>query len=198
MIIRKIKENFLFQEPKSPKASKELQTVPKMAIDEFLSVKNDLATVLSQTGESIVSYSTKSAIYNENFCSNSIDLEESVKLFDTTKSCADSLLENLEKSKNIIEILNIINEKDYNLIDEKLIESTLNLDYVNREFKAYLVLLEENLKHQEQAVNRPEQVIVRHKEIFEKNAEIKLSVEQLSKLVQSLPNKLFLSKGILI
>ena len=167
-----------------------------MAIDEFLSVKHDLATVLNQTGESIVNYSTKSAIYNENSGLSCIDLEENVKLYDQAKSCAETLLENLEKSKNIIEILNIINEKDYNLIDEKLIESTLNLDYVNREFKSYIVLLEENLRQeQEKSDCFPEQII-RHKEIYEKNANIKISVVQLGNLIKSLPNQLFVSKGI--
>ena len=173
--------------------SKSQPTSQKMPIDEFLSIKNDLATVLSQTGESIVNYSTKSAIYNESSHLN--EFEESKKIFDSTKGVADSLQENLEKSKNIIEILNIINEKDYNLIDEKLIESTLNLDYVNREFKSYLVLLEESLKQEkEKFQNTPEQS-EHFKQIFDKNTEIKDCVMQLSKLIQSLPRQLFVSKG---
>lgn len=175
----------------------ESQSVSKMAIDEFLSVKNDLATVLNQTGESIVSYSTKSAIYNDQLMQAEHN-EETVH-FDTAKLSGESLLENLEKSKNIIEILNIIDKKDYNMIDEKLIESTLNLDCVNKEFKAYLILLEDNLKQQkENLLFEKEQVEVfaNHKKIFEyKNSEIKNSVEQLSKAIQNLPHQLFVSKG---
>ena len=183
---------------KSPSKSIKEATnaVPKMAIDEFLSVKNDLATVLNQTGESIVAYSTKSAVYNENSLANPVELDTNVKLFQAAKICGESLLENLEKSKNIIEILNIINEKDYNLIDEKLIESTLNLDYVNREFKSYLLLLADSLKQEKTKFesSNPEQA-VRYTEILEKNSDITMSVKQLCKLIQSLPNKLFVSKG---
>jgi len=181
-----------FKEPKTA-SSKAQATVPKMPIDEFLSLKNDLATVLSQTGELIVNYSTKSAIYNESSHLN--ESEESKKLFESAKGCADSLLENLEKSKNIIEILNIINEKDYNLIDEKLIESTLNLDYVNREFKAYLTLLEDNLKQEKEHFQSTPEQAEHFKEIFDKNTEIKICVMELSKLVQSLPRQLFVLKG---
>ena len=170
-------------------------SVPKMPIDEFLSIKNDLATVLTQTGEYIVSYSNKSSIYNESSHSSELEEENSKKLFDLAKSCGETLLENLEKSKNIIEILNIINEKDYNLIDEKLLESTLNLDYVNREFKAYLALLDESLKQNKEKFESSLKQAENFKEIFDKNAEIKLCVMQLSTLIQSLPRQLFVSKG---
>ena len=155
------------------------------AVDEFLRVKSELSALLVETVESIVNYSTKSSIFNEAELNS-----DNLKSF---SAYIDSLKENLEKSKNVIEILNIINEKDYNLIDEKLIESALNLDYVNREFKSYIKHLEDTLN---QIVKKTDENKDLVESVLLKNAEIRLCVEQLDKLIEQLPRKLFTSKGL--
>jgi hypothetical protein len=168
--------------PLEPK--KEAAGGDQAAVDEFLRVKSELSALLVETVESIVNYSTKSSIFNE--------AELNAHNLNSFSAYIDSLKENLEKSKNVIEILNIINEKDYNLIDEKLIESALNLDYVNREFKSYIKHLEETLNQTLKKNENKEQI----ESVLLKNGEIRLCVEQLDTLIEQLPRKLFTSKGL--
>lgn len=146
------------------------------AINEFLSVKNDLGQLLNETIELIVKYSTKSV--------NSQEITEIDPMI-------DNLIENLEKSKNVIEILKLIEEKDFDLIDEKLVQSSLNLDYVNKEFKTYLLILEDSL--QEQIKVNSEEIV---QTLSNKNKEIIRNVDQIDTLISNLPKKLFTSKAL--
>lgn len=183
------------------------------AINEFLNIKNDLAQLLNETIELIVRYSTKSANQNADELDkiiNSSTREEIEQILEELNANStendkmiDSLKENLEKSKNVIEILKLIEEKDYDLIDEKLVQSTLNLDYVNKEFKTYLAILENSLEQQLDKLNKKlndfetnlfstENVV----KFLSKNKEIKEFVEQIDNLIANLAKKLFTCKGL--
>lgn len=158
--------------PNSNKASAASAASESMA--EFLKVKSGLSQILSDTIESIVAYSTKST--------EKADAAEAETEPDNT--VAPQLEENLKKAKEIVESLNKLAEREYKLIDEKLVETTISLDYVNREFKNYLALFEAVLK-QDDGDDR-----------VKKNAEIARLVEQLDKLISQLPKELFSAKGL--
>lgn len=172
------------------------------SLEEFLKLKSDMASILSQTIEYIVNYTTKSAIFNDTTSLEFDNETEKLNFVNELQQAFDHcvlLRENLEKSNHIIDIFSIINEKDYTLVDEKLVDTTVNLDYVNKEFMSYLKLLDESLKQQFENCGACENTLAIKDnllKILDWNSAIRKLVEELSQKIAHLPTKLFLSKGL--
>jgi hypothetical protein len=165
----------------------------KLTINEFSMIKTHLVNLLNETIESIVNYTTKSSAVNESSSSDDFILDLNAA------EHADLLILNLEKSKRLIENLNFFNESDLELVDEKLVEAILNLDYVNKEFKSYLKILEESqikeLETKKQSsTNKFEEYIVKAEVLLSKNIKIRLLADQIDELNAKLPKKLFTCK----
>ena len=175
------------------------------SLAEFLRIKTDSAKYLSETIDAIVSYTTKSGIFNDITSLEFEDEKEKSSFIAQLQSAFDQCLilkENLEKSNHLIELLSSINEKDYGSIDEKLIDLTVNLDYVNKEFKSYLKLLDDSLRHQLNHISKlgeeNSNLLIKENstKILEKNSEIIKLVNDLYSNINSLPKKLFMSKDL--
>ena len=144
-----------------------------MTIGEFSLIKTHLVNLLNETIESIVAYTTKSSAVNE----SSAGSDQQFILDLNAVQHADLLISNLEKSKRIIENLYFVQEHDLESIDEKLVEAILNLDYVNKEFKSYLKILEESqikeLQSKKQMGNKMfEDYIAKAENLLNKNIKI--------------------------
>jgi hypothetical protein len=146
--------------------------------------------LLNETIELIVNYTTKSSAVNENSSNEQFSFDLNAVQY------ADSLIINLEKSKRIIENLNSIDENDLYLIDEKLVEAILNLDFVNKEFKSYLKILEESqlkeLESKKSIVNIDN--LNNAELLINKNIKIRMLSDQIDELNSRLPKKLFSCK----
>lgn len=154
----------------------------KLTINEFFLIKTHLVNLLNETIESIVNYTTKSSTVPE------------IETLNASQH-ADLLISNLEKSKRIIENLNFIDENDFNSIDEKLVEAILNLDYVNKEFKSYLKILEDSqLKELETKRLNKSNDLETSELLLNKNIKIRMLADQIDELNSKLPKKLFSCK----
>lgn len=165
-------------------------TQEKLTICEFNLIKTHFVNLLNETIESIVNYTTRSSTVNESISADqfSFDLQASHH--------ADFLIINLERAKRIIESLNSIDENDFSLVDEKLIEAILNLDYVNKEFKSYLKILEESqLKELESKRQTASENDLDNAEVLiNKNIKIRMLADEIDELNSRLPKKLFSCK----
>ena len=168
---KKEKSKSKVQASESSPSSKKTSVATSESMAEFMKVKSGLSQILNDTIESIVAYSTKST-----------EKVEGQEKADEAETGA-KLEEDLKKAKEIVESLNKLTEREYKQIDEKLVETTISLDYVNREFKNYLALFEAVLKQDDD-------------DRVKKNAEIARLVEQLDKLISQLPKELFSAKGL--
>jgi hypothetical protein len=175
------------------------------SLAEFLRIKSDSAKYLNETIDAIVSYTTKSGIFNDITSFEFEDEKEKTSFIAQLQSAFDQCLilkENLEKSNNLIKLFNSINENDYSSIDDKLVDLTVNLDYVNKEFKSYLKLLDDSLRHQLNHISKSNEenhnLVIKENstKILEKNTEIRELVNDLYSNINSLPKKLFLSKNL--
>ncbi|CAF0709788.1 unnamed protein product [Brachionus calyciflorus] len=189
-------------------------------VAEFLKENSQNSQMINSIIELIVKYSTKSANENSNSIDtylekvlNSTSFNEIESLFEEISSSdndqiIDLLKIDFEKVKNIAELIQQVEEKDYGLIDEKLVQSIINFDYVNREFTTYLSILENTLEQQleklnskicELGVNGNEEVLnklIKFKDdkivnYLEKNSQVRKYAEEIHIRVQNLPKKIF-------
>ncbi len=154
-----------------------------------------MVNLLNETIESIVAYTTKSSAVNES-CT---DADQQFILDLNAVQHADLLISNLEKSKRIVENLYFVQDHDLESIDEKLVEAILNLDYVNKEFKSYLKILEESqikeLQAKKNMANKNfEDYIAKAENLLNKNIKIRMLADQIDELNAKLPKKLFACK----
>lgn len=143
-------------------------------LDEFVALKesSNLSTQIRGTLEAIVRYSTRP---------NDLDVDLELDARELT-----ALTSQLLKSTQTTDLLKQLDEHDYaHVVDGKLVEGILNLDYVVDEFRGYLQLVEvQYTKCEKYAQN------------LKSLAEMSKAVEKLDKSIAELPAKLFISKGL--